>query len=250
MSQSRSVVAVLAFVVLLAATSQAGGQSNVALVDVVKRTVLVDKIMWMAHFFTKTTEPQSPAEVAGNIPKFAGQPGTTPTEQTWHSDVRRFQEPLAKVFLGLTGLPEKYFLRMPTYVPVIFGKREEDLVLLITGLTDGKIYNTLQLDARARAAKAVSEVLAPAWKAFQALPTAPDIKFVGFAATYGTQDFLDKASPMSLKAESVVVVVPLDRALKFASGALTEDELIEASDVWVSDKDTVSDVKKIKLTLR
>lgn len=120
--------------------------------------------------------------------------------------------------------------------------------LIISGVFIDKVYNTLKLTSRQRATKVVTTYLLPALKHCAENFNGSEIKYFGITAVYGSKDALNE-SALATEAEYVALIVPASLIKKFASGEITEDELLKAADIYVSDRDMITGVKKIKITL-
>ncbi len=51
------------------------------------------------------------------------------------------------------------------------------------------------------------------------------------------------------RAEFLGFFAPVNKIRQYVSGDITEDELIDNADVYISDRDMVVDIKKIKIAL-
>jgi dTDP-glucose pyrophosphorylase len=109
------------------------------------------------------------------------------------------------------------------------------------------VYNTLRLDAKQRAIKEIQETVLPAMKRFAvAVVNSADIKNFGVVVAYGSRDFSDE---LSTKAEVVALVASAERCKKLADAELTEEEFVDAADVYVMDRDSINDLRKIKASI-
>ncbi|MBK8368172.1 MAG: hypothetical protein IPL10_12350 [Bacteroidetes bacterium] len=121
------------------------------------------------------------------------------------------------------------------------------LTVLLSSVYIENVYNTTKLSARQRATKVLTSYLIPQLKVFSNNFTQSEIKYFGFSAVYGSKDFIDDSSKP--KAELVSIVVPQILIKKYASGSITEDDLVAGSEIWLSDRDVITDIKKVKITL-
>lgn len=122
------------------------------------------------------------------------------------------------------------------------------LSFIVSGAYIDNIYNTLKLTGRQRAAKVITTYILPSLKSYARAFSNSEIKYFGMTCIYGSKDFTDK-SALALKPEFVGFIAPAKLIKKYVSGDLTEDELIEASDIYVCDRDMVAEIKKIKIVL-
>ena len=65
---------------------------------------------------------------------------------------------------------------------------------------------------------------------------------------FGSKDFSDK-STLALKQEYVFFIAPKSKIIDFNNNKITEDELIQSADVYISDGEMSYDIKKIKITI-
>lgn len=74
------------------------------------------------------------------------------------------------------------------------------------------------------------------------------IKYYGIAISYGAKDFSEKNE--FPKSDWLLMVVPTNLAKDYSDGYITEDELLEKSDIYLSPRDYYSMIKKIKLEIK
>ncbi len=167
--------------------------------------------------------------------------------------VKKYRNNIDSTFqqLQLFGTDQlgQFFYLKPSSIPIRFALYGDTaLTMLISGIYIDNVYNTLKLTSRQRATKVITSYLLPQLKVFAKSFSNKEIKYFGFAAVYGSKDFASN-SALATKAEFVSFVAPSSIIKKYATGDLTEDELVNSADVYVSDRDMVVDVKKIKITL-
>jgi hypothetical protein len=169
------------------------------------------------------------------------------------AEIKKYLPNIDSTFKTLTlfgpGQLAEFLYTKPYSIPVNFSLTGDTaLTMLISGICIDNIYNTLKLTSRQRATKVITTFLIPQLRVFSKCFPNTDIKYFGFAAVFGSKDF-SSTSKTSTKAEFVSFVVPTGIINKFVSGDITEDELVESSEVNISDRDMIVDVKKIKLVL-
>lgn len=151
-------------------------------------------------------------------------------------------------FLGSDQLGE-FIYDKGRRIPVHFGLYGDTaLSVIISDAFIDNIYNTLQLTSKQRASKVVTTYILPSLKAFALSFTNKEIKYFGMTCLYGSKDFSDEGT-IAIKAEFVGFIAPCNLIRKYVSGDLTEDELVDESDVYVCDRDMVTDIKKIKIVI-
>jgi hypothetical protein len=149
--------------------------------------------------------------------------------------------------LGLVGKELGEFVYKES--PAIFAWKGDALAVIVANVASGTVFNTLKLDVNQRAVMALRRMILPSLKAFDAFKDATDVKYYGMTVVYGSKDFLDK-SPLATVAESLTLVVSADLCRKFVGGELTEDEMVSGADLFISDRDMVTGIRKIKPTLQ
>jgi hypothetical protein len=135
-----------------------------------------------------------------------------------------------------------------TGLPVGFALKDNELTLILESLGSTNVYNTLRLDAKQRAAKEIQDTVLPAIKRF-AVVKSTDIKNFGVVVVYGSKDFSDESDVLNTKAEIVALVASSERCKKLAAAELTEEEFVDTADVYIIDRDTIKDVRKIKASI-
>ena len=167
--------------------------------------------------------------------------------------IKKYRDNIDSVFknLGMFGSDQLgNFLYSKSSLPIHFGATNDTcLSFIISGIYIDNIYNTIKLSSRQRATKVVTTYILPALPAFaKAFAKDNDIKYFGIACLYGSKDFASSSS-LSTKAEFVGFLIPVNLLKLYSTGSLTEDELIAQADIYLSDRDMVVGIKKIKITI-
>lgn len=159
--------------------------------------------------------------------------------------------PLARMFDAMTLIgPESGALdRNKEDSPVNFAlSNDTNITLVIRGIHLEVVYNTLKLTSRQRATKALTTYIIPSLHKITENFTAQEVPYLAISATYGSKDALDK-SVLGLKSEVLMVIIPTVKAAAFANGSLTEDELVDGMEIYLCDRDMITEMKRVKLTL-
>jgi len=223
--------------------------------DIFDRTCF-DKITYALYVEHNQKEyaPTKAEEVMTDVNRFLT---VVPTENKSQGQIREFglikkyKNNIDNCFkrLGLLGsdqLGEFLYLKKES-IPVHFALYADTaLAFIISGAFVDNIYNTLKLTSRQRATKVVTTYILPSLKNILEAFQAKEIKYYGMTCVYGSKDFADESST---KAEFVAFIAPAKVIRRYASGDLTEDELIDLADVFISDRDMLGTIKKIKITL-
>jgi hypothetical protein len=136
------------------------------------------------------------------------------------------------------------FLYTEPGVPVRFALKDNNLTLILASLGSTNVYNT-RLDAKQRATREIQETVLPAIRRF-AVVASTDIKNFGVMVAYGSDDSSEEPST---RAEIVALVASSERCRKLADAELTEEEFVDTADVYLMDRDSVSEVRKIKVSI-
>jgi len=121
------------------------------------------------------------------------------------------------------------------------------LTFMICGVEYGYEFNTLKNTARQRASKVVVSLLIPAFNKCIIMANIPEIKYIGIYGFYSSRDFLNDDEYHS-KDETVIMISPTSDIIKFYNKKITEDELVNNSEFYLSERD-VKGVKKIKVSI-
>lgn len=131
-------------------------------------------------------------------------------------------------------------------IPVKFAKKDGGLVLIISGIATESVYNTLRTTSRGRASTVATTCLVPKVKYLHDALKNTDVDFYGMTIFYGSKDFGGRYA--TTDGEMLALVVSKKVAGKFVDGEITEGELLDQLDAFVSDDESVYDVKKIKIS--
>ncbi|MEP6466162.1 MAG: hypothetical protein ABJB05_07635 [Parafilimonas sp.] len=217
-----------------------------------------DRTRWELYAKYHSTEdaPVKAENVIADIDKYLSKVPTTDGrngEIKEYNLIKKYRDNLDSTFRGLQLLSRdqlgEFMYDIGVSLPVEFGLYGDTaLSVIISGIFIDKIYNTLKLTSKQRATKVVTTYILPSFKALSENFTNKEIKYFGMTCVYGSKDFTDE-STLATKSEFVAFIAPVSLIRKYVSGDLTEDELVEASDVYISDRDMVTDIKKIKIVI-
>ena len=157
--------------------------------------------------------------------------------------VRLFQE------FKLVGTQLGEFVYLRGTIPVRFALKDNSLTLLITGVASEYTYNTLRTTAKSRAAKIIESMILPSLKNIHEFFSSSDIKYFGMVVVYSSKDFSKKSRVLKLKAEVVSLVIASDKCKQFVEGKITQEDLVDSADVYLFDRDMVTGIKKVKVSL-
>lgn len=139
------------------------------------------------------------------------------------------------------------FISDDNFISPRFALLEDEKVFIITGILSEKQFNTINTSSRSRAAKIFeSDIIPTLGKFYEKIFINSDIKNIGLSVTYGSKDFLDNYST-SMKAETLTFISTTRMCKEYFNGEITEDEFLDKSNIFLSDRDMVT--KKIKLNI-
>jgi hypothetical protein len=171
-----------------------------------------------------------------------------PTPKDRISEFKLVQTHKKRIIRLLEALEGKNFIYSEEGIPIRFALTNGKPTMLLGVIESDKAYNTLRMPLRSRAAKVIGSLLLPILPEINIVFSGSGIKYYGVIAVYSSRDFSDD-SPLSTKAEMVALIVDSDKCKKFSDAIITEDELIEASDVYLCDSDMYLNFRKIKVSL-
>lgn len=129
--------------------------------------------------------------------------------------------------------------------PARLARKDSALCFILTGLASNAVYDSYSHTARERAQSVLQSLVLPAMKAIGTFPDT-SVGYVGMAVYYLTS----ASDTVPDVPEMVMIVSPRAECLKFSHEEITEDELLDRSDIFLADIDSPSDVRKVKLELQ
>lgn len=134
-------------------------------------------------------------------------------------------------------------------LPLQFGLTSDtSLSFIITGTYIDNVYNTLKFTSRQRASQVITSYIIPSIKKIAKSFNGEEIKYFGMTCVYGSRDFSESIT-LSTKPEFIAFLAPMKIINKYIAGDITEDSLIESSEIFVCDRDMIAEIKKIKIKL-
>lgn len=163
----------------------------------------------------------------------------------------KYKAAIVNIFDGLDfiGRHSGGFFYDEGYVPFRFALKDSIVTLIVTGIASNDVYNTLKTTARSRAAKIVESMILPSLEKFYDALDTTDIRKFGMMVTYGSKNFAKKSDVLNLEAEVIAFIVDMDACKRFVDAEITDEELVNLSDVYVSDRDMMGTIKKVKISL-
>lgn len=157
---------------------------------------------------------------------------------------------LKTLFVRLSLVGDELIRFIPGNWPTAsFVKFNGQKCLVLSNMTTGLVYNTRRLGSKERAAEVVQTrvlpILSDVFSAFEK----SDVSSFAIIHFYGSKDFVNDDRP-DTRGEIVCVVVKKSDMRDFINVAITREELIRRSSVFLSDRDSQSTFNRVELTLR
>lgn len=163
------------------------------------------------------------------------------------SKVFLYKDFIHNVYSNLyTSAKTSYYLKNETGEPQIFTYDNGSDVIIFNNIMYTSVFNTIKMGERDRAKNILVEVALPIIQDI-ANDIPSNVKYIGLCIAYGSKDFTNEyAFP---DGDCLVAVVQSGIAKKYLSLEITEDDLIDKCDIYLSTKDFYSKIKKIKIAL-
>ncbi len=164
---------------------------------------------------------------------------------------KKYENNIINLFNEFSPIGSQFggFLYLKSDIPVRFASKDSGITLLVTGIASENTYNTLRSTAKQRAAKVISSMILPSIDKIVKIFINTEVKFIGMVVTYGSKDFSDDSKALNLIAETVALVSPIEACKNFIEGKITEDELLNESDVYQCNRDMRKGMIKIKIEI-
>ena len=217
---------------------------------VLKIAVMSDKTTWSlgVNYKKENYIPIKSEEVKIFIDSFIVAPKSNECDKFY---IKKYKKEIDTLFTNMKFLGDSYctFLSVKNVeVPIkISNYNVSSKLFLIKGIASTDIYNTLRLTSRQRASKIITSRIIPSLKSLKPILN-KEFDYVGMGVVFGSKDFSDK-SALALKEDYVFFIAPKSKIIDFNNNKITEDELIQSADVYISDREMSFDVKKVKITL-
>lgn len=216
-----------------------------------------NKLQWslFAIYNDIECEPTSAELVISDIDNYLS---VVPTENNKPGQIfefnllNKYRDNISSLFQGLQffGSQSGAFIYDKKFeTPVHFcTSQDSSLVVLISSVFIENVYNTLRLTSKQRATKVITTYILNSLASFEKSFSETDIDYYGISCIYGSKDFVNDR-PFQTEPEMITFIASAELIKKYIDWELTEDELVEAADIFISDRDMLMDVKKIKINL-
>jgi hypothetical protein len=135
-----------------------------------------------------------------------------------------------------------------SFRPIRLLLKDGKIVVLVTRIVSIDVFNTLKLQPKQRASRTVQDAILPNIGQLTRFQEIKDVGFGGMWVGYGSKDFSKEFSnDLSADSEQVLIISPMRAIVDYDNKTTTDDAFLEASDVYMVDKDI--HISKVKLTL-
>ena len=161
--------------------------------------------------------------------------------------LKKYKRQISDYYLGISSFGETSgainFADEKSF-PSTFTAYNGKLVFVQTGIYSDFAYNTLKLDSRERAMKAVSDIAIPSLYNFKPILDVSEIQFIMIIVGYTAQDFSSE-SIADKDAETIALLVSKTNLKKYINAEITDEQLLSLSIVYNINKATGNNIKKL-----
>lgn len=148
--------------------------------------------------------------------------------------------------LGVGKTDDFIFLKTKSDFPVsILEYKNNSNMLLLTNILSPITYNSIKLNSRERARDVISNTIIELVEIISQYDFTPLVKYVGCGICYRIDDFSNRKL-VGVNPEFVFAIFPINALKLFRGGNITEDKLIQKSDVYISEYGN-NNLKKIDI---
>jgi hypothetical protein len=166
---------------------------------------------------------------------------------------RKYSDDICKLIKYLSYHPiqiDEYinFISSNGDIPIHFLKyRHNSNLVFFTGIYSKNVYNKYRKSEKERAHDVLVKILLPATKLIVTNFSNTELQYIGLSVDYGAGDFTKTDFDSG---ESLFIILPFTAAKSFASGQITEDEIISSGDYFMLSSDTPESIKKQNIVIQ
>jgi len=134
-------------------------------------------------------------------------------------------------------------------IPFRFADKDGKKCVVLTDMASSTVYNTLRTTSKTRAAKVLTSCFIPNIRYLYRAFEKTDIAYFGLTIVYGSKDFSNKSDVRNLKPEMLAFIFPREKCKQFIEGSITESEFVDASGIYLTDRDMMFSFKKVKIQI-
>lgn len=191
--------------------------------------------------------PKTPVEAVAIVRKaIAIPPARASKEET--TMITRWQswiDSLLYAFPTIASSVDTSYICDDFLTPARMARKDSSLCFILTGLASNAVYDSYSHTARERAQTILQSLVLPVMKAIGTFPDTT-VRYVGVAVYYPTS----ASDTVPDVPEMLMIVSPRVECVKYSTEEITEDELLDRSDIFLADIDSPSDIRKVKLELQ
>jgi hypothetical protein len=215
------------------------------------------RINWSLYRFNPTDKnyfPKSAEYVVQDIDRFLSNPSKDNKVNERIDEfslIKEYQNNLKSFFneLYFNDLSGSFLYDDKTELPIQFALfNDKSITLIISSVYIKHTYNTLELSSKQRATKVLSSYILPSLKEFAKHFPDSKIEYFAISCVYGSKDFSND-SELNIKPEFLVFMVPAETLKEYVDLELTEEALVNSAEIFLSDRNMVTGLKKIEITI-
>jgi hypothetical protein len=213
---------------------------------------------WDLYRFNPADEnyfPKSTKYVVQDIDRFLSNPSKEDKVKgriNEFSLIKEYKSNLKSFFNELDFINDisgSFLYNEKTELPIHFAVfNDKSITLIISSVYIKHTYNTLELSSKQRATKVITSYILPSLKEFAKHFSDTKIEYFVISCTYGSKDFSDD-NTLNTKPEFLAFMVPAEPLKKYVDLEITEEALVNSAEIFLSDRDMVTGLKKIEITL-
>lgn len=233
-------------------------KNNVTIPNITKqisKLIEHEKSLWELSYHTGTisdNRPKTNKELLTDFTKIINGAFENDYFQNYSDILKLYKDKIDSLILRINFGSNNLIKYLYNYPELPFGIIDKDnkVIFLFAGISTNNIYNTLKFDSKERASKIISSMILPSLNIYPNIFSNTKIKFFGISISYGCSDFSDEQSQKYPYGEVITIIFSLDNCKKFVDGEITDQELIDSSNIYLSDKDMLNGIKKVKMYLK
>tara|TARA_R100000687_G_C6422119_1_gene151520 strand:+ start:254 stop:943 length:690 start_codon:yes stop_codon:yes gene_type:complete len=217
----------------------------------------ISRTNWDLYRFNPADEnyfPKSAKFVVQDIDRFLSNPPKNTKANGLIDEfslIKKYQANLKNFFneIYFNELSGSFLYNDNTELPIHFALFDDkSITLIISSVYIKNIYNTLELSSKQRATKVLSTYILPSLNEFVKHFPNSNIQYFAISCIYGSKDFSND-SELNIKPEFLAIVVPAETLKKYVDLEITEEALVNSAEIFLSDRNMVTDLKKIEITI-
>jgi len=138
-----------------------------------------------------------------------------------------------------------YYIQEPSEI-LSFVSYKDHTYILLDAIGVETIFNTLRLQSKDRAKKIFDQYAVEALSKLSSKPF-KGIEGAILVVTYGSKNFLDKSRGSNLKPEAILVISSFDNIRRFKNGDIDDQEFAKNTIIFLSDRDSVTEARRVNL---